>query len=120
MQKTKVCVAATFKYFASYVYDLKIKLTVYFSQDCCAEMLVQMDSAFLAIYLRCFTPDPFSLFLDFRNCMTKVLASSGFTTQAPSAACLKTSPCSAKTHPNWTSSTVWRSTTVPQSFSTYS
>jgi len=27
MQKTKVCVAVTFKYFASYVYDLKMKLT---------------------------------------------------------------------------------------------
>ncbi|ONM19755.1 GDSL esterase/lipase [Zea mays] len=68
---------------------------------------------------------PFQLFcwnlrMVSRNCMTKVLGSFGFTTQAPSAACLKTSPCSAKTHPNWTSSTVWRSTTVPQSFSTYS
>ena len=60
MQKTKVCVAATFKYFASYVYDLKIKLTVYFSQACCAEMLVQMDSAFLAIYLMKLIPKIFT------------------------------------------------------------
>ncbi|KAL5658778.1 hypothetical protein ACJX0J_031941, partial [Zea mays] len=39
-----------------YVYDLKIKLTVYFSQAYCAEMLVQMDSAFLAIYLMTLIP----------------------------------------------------------------